>query len=154
MTTRITALEPPRNGIGVTAGVSTPLGSLNTTYDGGIAITGDLERRLSATFNVAALFGFLRFDQSAGTPLEVIHISASLEAERSVGRMILIAEAGGGRYRFDPGATSWGGHLGAAVQFELTRHVRIGGLYRRHAVSDGGSTVNFGTTQGGLRVVF
>jgi hypothetical protein len=162
VTTRIEALEPRRSALSLHAGPSFPYGSFKNSYDQGMGATFNLERRLSGTFSLTALFGYHRFDSlgtSVSAPsrprLELFHISGSLEATLlAAGPLAFVIDAGGGAYRFRPGATKPGAHAGVGIEIAPSLSLALGFWARGHNVFTGGTNTTFAAIQAGGRVMF
>jgi hypothetical protein len=159
VTTTIEALEPKRSALSLHAGLSLPHANFKNLYDRGEGMTLNLERRVSSSVRVAALFGFHRFDlTSVSVPtaahLDVSHVSGSLEKFLTSGPLVVFVDAGGGMYRFNPGSTKPGAHAGLGVEYEPSLRLALGVSYRVHTVFTTGSNTTFSAIQAGGRVNF
>jgi hypothetical protein len=159
--TTIEALEPPRSALSLHAGVTFPTGNFKNSYDRGVGVTFDLERRLNSRFSLAALFGYHRVDSSATTGsgptphLELYHASGSLEATvMTSGPLAFLIDGGGGMYWFKPGSSKSGAHAGFGLEYAPSLHVALGIWARGHNVFTRGSNTRFAAIQAGGRLMF
>jgi len=161
VTSTIEAVEPKPFALSLHAGLSFPSGTFKNTYDHGVGVTGDLERRLNSRFTLAALFGYHRFDSSATTVsgptphLELYHFSGSLETTvMSNGWFAFIVDAGGGMYWFKPGTSKAGAHAGVGLEYAPSLSLALEISARAHNVFTSRSNTTFAAIQAGGRVMF
>jgi len=151
----INAIPPQPFALSLHGGLTLPTGTLKSAVKSGFGLTADFERRLNATFSVALLFGFHRFDSTSTTGhLDIQHVSGSLQKTVGSGVTRLMFDAGGGWYTFTPGASKAGGHAGAGVAIELSPYVGLSAHVRAHRVFTGGPGTNFFSIQAGGRARF
>lgn len=152
---KVSELEPRPFALSLHAGVSIPHGALNNTHNPGFGITADAEYWWKPRLAVAALLGYHRFNgQGANPDLDLVHVSAALEARVTTGQPSVIVDAGAGIYNLSPGPTDPGVHGGAGFEFDLSPTVSLGFTARVHTVFTSGSNTTFSSLQAGGRIRF
>lgn len=155
VTTTIQAIEPKPFALSLHAGVSTPHGTFNSSFDPGFGITADLAYRISHYVSVEALLGIHRFGGTGSTGnLDVLHGSGSVKIYPTSGRARLFVNAGSGIYKFDPGSRNAGVLVGGGVQYNLSVSAALEASFAVHNVFTTGANTRFSSIQGGGRVRF
>jgi hypothetical protein len=142
--------------VSLDAGAAIPHGSFSNFFNTGFSFNAGLETIFTPHFSAEAKFGYHRFGASFGDDLNLYQFTGGGKAYLLAPphRLRPFIEGGIGAYKFDSGATKFGGHIGGGVLYEFTPHFGIQARYNHHGVNVPGSVTRFSTLQGGARFRF
>ena len=122
-------------------GLALPLGNFNNSYNSGLSLALDIEKRLSPQLWVVGIVGFNQFDAANDT--HWWNLSANLKYEFTTNPLRPYVKGGGGLYIPESGSSRAGYNVGAGVNYDLTPKwtLELGGDY--HEVFTSGSNIQF-----------
>lgn len=122
-------------------GLATPLGNFNNSYNPGLSLAMDIEKRLLPQLWAVGMVGFNHFDASSDT--HWWNFSANLKYEFTTQGLRPYVNGGGGLYVPKNGSSKAGYNVGGGVNFDLASDwtLELGVDY--HEVFTGGTNPQF-----------
>lgn len=155
VTSTIQAIEPARLAVSLHGGVGIPHGSFGNALDLGFVVTADLGIRLTPALWLEGMFGYNRFQGTAGaSDQKVYQATGGVRVYPSHGAVRPFLGAGGGTYVFDPGSTNAGVYGGGGIQINVSRTLALEASYYVHHAFTSNASTTFSNIQSGLRFRF
>jgi hypothetical protein len=138
------------------AGAGIPQGTFGNAFNTGFILNAGLEFIIATHFSLEGIFGYHNFPARLAGNLNIYQFSgnAKVYLNGPQNKLRPFVNGGIGGYRFDPGATNFGGNAGGGLLYSPTARIGLEGSYNFHAVNTPVAVTHFSSLQVGVRFVF
>jgi hypothetical protein len=137
-------------------GAGIPSGTFSSAFNTGFSLNSGLEFLINSHISAEGIFGYHHFPGKIAGDVSVYQFSANAKVYLTPPSNSLrpFINGGIGGYKFSPGASDFGGNIGAGALYQLTSRFGLQGSYNFHNVNTSVSATRFSTVQGGIRLLF